>query len=310
MKFKTTIIAALIIFSSALKAQLPNTNMENWTIATNGSDSLIGWASDNYFSYNIHKTLNKETQQMLPGAFQGNYAVSLCAYGHMGSQNASVGVLVNGQPKLSYYITSGWANIPYVESGGGTPISYKPTFLKGYYIYNTFDSIDFASATVVLSKYDVVKKKRDTVAMGSLNLLPNSNYKQFTIQINDLMPNLSADTITTVFYSSNLLGTNTGSVLYLDSLALSTSNALDEENIISDAKIYPNPNNGKFTFERKSITDEKTKLEIIDINGKLIKTFEINPTDKKIEIDLGEVSKGSYYIKSNTHISSNKIIKQ
>ena len=48
MKSVILIISFLLvsIFASA-QTQIPNSNFENWEIATNGTDSLAGWSSSN-----------------------------------------------------------------------------------------------------------------------------------------------------------------------------------------------------------------------------------------------------------------------
>ena len=71
----------------------------------------------------------------------------------------------------------------------------------------------------------------------------------------------------------------------------------------SELKIYPNPTNGIFTIENKSIDS----ITIFDINGKVVE--QINNIDKNtttINIDISKQEKGIYFVKAN--IASKNII--
>jgi len=311
MKNKTTIIAALIIFNPALKPQLPNTNLENW-VTINGYDSLIGWKSNNYAVWGPIKNIFKEGNNSSPGPYQGNYAAKISTTATGIVQGGSLGILVNGQPSIYFYPIIGMnPDFPYAE-GGGTPINYKPTHLTGHYIFNSTDSIDKGVAYVILSKYNTVMKKRDTVAFATYYFAQNTAYTNFSIPITDLMPGVMPDTITTIFYSSNpnTVQAFVTSNLYIDALTLLPATGIEENDIFSNMVVYPNPYNCQLTLEIQSNLDTEEKIEIVDVNGKLVKTVEINPTDKKTEVSLEEVSSGTYFIKSNTQKGCKKIIKK
>ena len=64
---------------------------------------------------------------------------------------------------------------------------------------------------------------------------------------------------------------------------------------ILDFQIYPNPSSGKFTLK----TDDKNgdcKVQILDVNGKQIRTYDMNNLSY-LEIDLSNVSSGTYFVK-------------
>ncbi|MCK5846347.1 MAG: T9SS type A sorting domain-containing protein [Bacteroidales bacterium] len=61
-------------------------------------------------------------------------------------------------------------------------------------------------------------------------------------------------------------------------------------------EIFPNPSNGAFVVKLNKSIPDNAKLEIINLDGKLI--FKINNVSKnEIEIDLSDKPKGTYFIK-------------
>ncbi len=65
---------------------------------------------------------------------------------------------------------------------------------------------------------------------------------------------------------------------------------------IGKMKIYPNPNNGKFTVELENKTTVET-IKIYSIIGTLIKEVLVNTNSKNIDIDMTGVSEGIYIVK-------------
>jgi PKD repeat protein len=213
-------LSCLCTYSFA-QTQLPNTNMEDWTVADNGRDSLKGWSSSNIIVINPVISLRKESTTV----FQGSNAakVTTAPFGFV--QYSTIGVLVNGAATFSYGGGGGGANVEF-DGGGGTPIAFKPTSLKGYYKYETQTASDNGLARVLLTKYNTTSNKRDTVSMATFNFVPQANYTAFTIPLPDQMPGTIPDTITTIFYSSNpatVPPMGAFSDLFLDSLTLNPS---------------------------------------------------------------------------------------
>ena len=83
---------------------------------------------------------------------------------------------------------------------------------------------------------------------------------------------------------------------------------LNVENFSSEASfsIYPNPANNSFKTNK-----EISKLEIFDITGKLVKSFEGNSSQNE-DYNISDLSKGVYLIKiqdKNKATSTSKLIK-
>jgi hypothetical protein len=65
--------------------------------------------------------------------------------------------------------------------------------------------------------------------------------------------------------------------------------------------LYPNPTNGTFTvaFQNENNSSNKTKIQIIDMNGRLIYEEEIYAIESTVgkEINLDFVRAGMYFVK-------------
>ena len=74
----------------------------------------------------------------------------------------------------------------------------------------------------------------------------------------------------------------------------------------SAINIFPNPTNNNLTIE----TSEKATIEILNIEGQIIKT--INTADKQTTIDVADLSSGIYIIKAKTDrgVAVKKFIKE
>jgi PKD repeat protein len=232
MKKTFTLLAHLFLGATAMaQSQLPNANFENWSTDVDSHDSLNGWSSSNPVVMYPVLSLRKVTD-----AQQGTYAakVTTAPFGFV--QYSTLGVLVNGNAEFSYGGGGGGSNVEYV-SGGGTPISIKPSELKGYYKYITGSPSDKGLAKVLVTKYNTTTNKRDTVSYATYSLLPQATYTAFTIPLPDLMPGTNPDTITTIFYSSDistLAPNGVFSDLFLDSLTLSKQVAPPVANFVAD----------------------------------------------------------------------------
>jgi hypothetical protein len=275
--------------------QLPNSSFEDWTIAANGTDSLKNWSSTNTVVIHPVKSLYKQRDSM-----QGtNFAlVATAPFGFV--QWNAAGILVNGKAVFSYDGGGGLlrGGTRYV-SGGGTPISLKIKTLNGKYKYQIVSvSADRGVVEVTTTKYNAVKKKRDTVGIGRNYLPIRPAFTDFTVDINDLLPTVIPDTITTIFYASDIETMpmqNTFSSLYLDELKLSSVTGVEEKNAAS-LKVFPNPNNGRLSIEFQEKLPNNDVLLLYNVLGQLIKTVNINQNNDTLLI--GNLDNGTYFIQS------------
>ncbi len=94
---------------------------------------------------------------------------------------------------------------------------------------------------------------------------------------------------------------------------LDSTNNMGVKNLVQeiDFKLYPNPSSGKINVEIPN--DLKiARLEICDLIGRIVHV-ENNISKKKIEFDLGNITKGIYFVNlidSNGMSCAKRVVKQ
>ncbi len=277
------------------QTQLPNADLEQWTLAVNGTDSLIGWSSSNAVVIPPVQSLYQEKN-----AWEGKFAANVVTapFGFVGY--STVGVLVNGEATFSYGGGGGGANVDY-KAGGGTPLTQKPLALTGYYRSETLSPGDQPLARVYLTATDQASGKRDTVGTGQLVFPPSSTYGPFVIPIQDLLPGVDPDTILTIFYSSDPIDVDPIGVwsnLYLDSLHLvypTTGTSHPGQGNPADFTVYPNPATSQFTVTCPSC--EMQGLELISMDGKVVQSIVWNTPANQWTMITDGLPEGSYLLR-------------
>lgn len=74
--------------------------------------------------------------------------------------------------------------------------------------------------------------------------------------------------------------------------------ALQDESIIAELLIYPNPNNGEFVVQ-SNLRNEKVEFQIVDVFGKIVLKKELNAGITSI--DLTSQANGVYYLLMTSH---------
>lgn len=83
---------------------------------------------------------------------------------------------------------------------------------------------------------------------------------------------------------------------------------IDEVSANNNLIVYPNPSNGIFTVEISNFSNENGMVNVNDVTGKVITTYEVkNTTNGKFTMDLQTLSKGVYFI---NYVSNGKNISQ
>ncbi len=89
---------------------------------------------------------------------------------------------------------------------------------------------------------------------------------------------------------------NTERIGLLSSLGCSTALAINNFDLENSIVIYPNPSNGIFSITFQNSDPALYRLTVLDISGKTIKNISI----KNSQIDLSELSNGTYLLKINS----------
>ena len=201
-----------------------------------------------------------------------------------------------------------------VSSISGTPINVLPVSMSGFYLYdttNTLTSADSAIVEVFLKKYDAVTNLSNTVAYGISKLEATdmtSAFQPFDVILNEIIPNVTPDTIIVMLKSSET-GICTGSnclYFYVDDLSLNLPLGINIPfNPEKGVEFWPNPVKDILNF---STLYESGKIEIFNMNGKLIYT-QLIQNNEIVNIEF--LKPGSYLlsIEHNGNKEIHKLIK-
>jgi len=94
------------------------------------------------------------------------------------------------------------------------------------------------------------------------------------------------------YFEVNTLG---GTIKYV--VKDPTITAFTDLNDHYDFKIFPNPTENWFTIDLDFLTNRKIAIEIIDINGAIIKQLNITVQSNQVHINLNDIEAGLYLVK-------------
>lgn len=278
---KTLLIAFLLLAGLSTNAQtLSNPNFENWAAGSTYSADIL---PTNWWPFSCN-TVSQTTD-----SYQGMYATKIQGFMACG---IAPGVLVNGQEPVVYCDFM----------GSGTPFTSKPTTISGYYKYTDVATGDSAEVTVILKRYNTATLKRDTIAYSTKALAASAGYSLFTVNLTDLMPGVSPDSIIIMFNSSKyyMVDTITWNLpaLYIDRINLPETpmSITENENSLISSSVFPNP----FTESATLVIDTEmsqltsANLSIFDVNGKKVMDFD-KITGNCVQIQKQNLAKGSYF---------------
>lgn len=125
--------------------------------------------------------------------------------------------------------------------------------------------------------------------------------------VDDVLLRTGATTITEQFEHFRLTHDNWGGFAYVDNVVI-TDMSLGVKEFSSDFSVYPNPTNGIVTIENRSNAIVNS-AQITDINGRIIRTSQVNEVSSSI--DISDLSAGVYLmnIASDQGTITKKIIK-
>lgn len=136
---------------------------------------------------------------------------------------------------------------------GGAPLNgFSPASLIGHYKYTTQNNEDNAMILLVGSTYNSLLQRRLPAGIGMTTLSATDSYTEFEVPYYSL--GMAADTIEVLFFSSQLQSISVGSSLYIDNLALTSTNSINTTASIA-TKCYPNPSSGKITLNTTQAVD-------------------------------------------------------
>lgn len=266
-------------------------------------DSITYTDPDDWFTANEYSTIfeTEPTATRVTDAYDGNYAIKI------ETKEIDTGTEIDTIGFLFYAQEIG-------EEGpfGGYPVpqgAESPKRLSGYYQYHPVGQ-DTAIAYLVMTAYDTVNNKRDTVGRYGIPLVEALSYTAFQIETPLLA---AADSFVLAFGSSDFDGTigqsevGIGSYLLLDALTFDTTlwaDGIQDEIEVISASLYPIPTDRYLTVQTDEIRTEEIEIRLYSLHGKLLRA-EPWTGQAPATLDLGDLPAG-YYLFNMSTVSENR----
>ncbi len=272
----------ILLLSAFSMAQIPNGNFENWS-TINGYQSPYSWDNLNTITFNQN--------------------IFTCYKGAPGqSGNSYLAVItrsVSGKGIVPGRVVSGKIDTVTYNPISGFPFVQRPQNLNYYLQYMPYDPSDTCSVKVILTKWNSSLLRRDTIAKG----LNNYNVMAHSWLFNSVYLNYhsgDAPDSAMIIISSSGVNAKNGSYIYLDNMSFSGNVVgIEELELRSKIKIYPNPSKNYFTIELKEMpANSNYSIEVKDLKGTTFKKLDISKEFNLI--DVTNIPEGSYIIQIQT----------
>lgn len=281
-KIALSLIAAGFATCAMAQMQPPNAGMEAWSQVVNEPQDPTGWISANVFYLFSSTNPTSVVQAGTPDNYQGTYSakittVKLASNPAPGTIPDTIGYLLNG----SVTFTS-----PYLHPG--SPYTSRPQTLAFASKYMPVGG-DSAYVDVILTKW--TGTSRTIISTTHHGILNNPAYVVQNVTLNYQNAVLFPDTMTITFNASGgLTHHHLGSVLYVDALAFSGSNGIEEYANSVGFSVYPNPAVSEITL----MTDARkvSVVTISDMAGRVIESLKV--TNDRTHVMTDTYSKGMY----------------
>jgi hypothetical protein len=292
-----TVLLVVCAITYAQNFQFPNSNFENWEMASNGFDSLVNWnTTNNGLEIDPYYDLTTAFPEM--NAYEGDYALRLKAYiAHYMHSGDTIAI-------ASYGDYNTWKGKPFTGMN-------RPHAFSFYYKFTPYDLNDTDTARVILEFY------KSGSLIGSIDEFKvfASPVETFTYEQRDIhwegeeIP----DTVLLVISSGNLgLAPNcVYNQITIDNLALHYTSDIETAAEEKTFSFYPsNVNDFAYLSFDKPIS---TNYQFVaySITGKQV--FEQSINEMHSRIDLSSLQSGMYiyylYDENKLKAGSGKLLK-
>ena len=274
MKKIYTQLSLLIFICGTVYAQLPNPSFETWTTDVNGNHP-ISWLTSDQTSMTYASVHSAEQEGIVK--CDSLFSIKLTSFTFFVT-NYAPGVATNG------VITSA------TSVAGGSPYTLRSAKFAGCYKYNPAGA-DSGKISAALSKWNGTT--RDTVALATLITYASGGLVNFQLDFN-YFSIATPDTILVLLASGQGVNqTVSGSSLIVDNLHFIGIIGIDENSIIQDVNIYPQPAQDVLNVHLELNQHISLKYEIADITGRKILSGKLDSE----KIDISNLSRGNYVIK-------------
>ncbi|MBC8320204.1 MAG: T9SS type A sorting domain-containing protein [Bacteroidetes bacterium] len=278
------IVVILIGLGSITSAQtLPNAEFQSW-VDYGIYEEPEFWSTPNPFT--ALPPIFVITVSKSHDAFSGDYSVKLETKDVLGGTYQAPGLITLAQFSIDFINLS-------FNISGGLALQENVSKLTGMYKYQGAEG-DSASVLIYNFKRDE-EGVIDTIGYGLSYLHDTAIWTPFTVNMENLNNNIP-DTFNVIIMSSAMTPNfefHSGSVLYVDSLAIETNTGVIN---LSDyqikVKVFPNPSSDFVQFET-SESENKRLISIYNAVGSIISTN--NFFESKTNISVNELPSGPYF---------------
>ena len=291
----TIMLFVLAVNASYSQSNVPNGDFETWyNVVVNPSlnyDDIGAGPADNWLA-----TLN--SLAMVPPSAMGPGPVTVFKTDDKYSGTYAAKAVSANFPLGSFTIfIPGMIGTAIMDNANirallGKPCAdCNPLRFKGYYKYDPVEG-DSCAAVILLSKWNNVTKKRDTIGYGKMvehNKV--DTYQQFDIPIT-YTGSGSVDTMTMLIVSSagfnvvNFMGSvgQVGSTMYVDALSLEYAAGIEQVLLPEvSVSVYPNPASDVLKVRLSKAVKNGT-LAVYNVAGKLVGTYQVSKTENSIPV--------------------------
>ncbi|MCF8308639.1 MAG: PCMD domain-containing protein [Bacteroidales bacterium] len=286
MKKITFLIIASFFIASFTQAQedIPNNNFEEWS-----DGEPVDW---NTLDQEIVGTEFDMVTQENENAYEGDVSVRM--------ETIAQEVFPLGEILMPGFITLGEIEAdPITQEGevyGGVPYTGNPQSMSGYYKYDPAEG-DSTAVGVVLYKW--TGETRDTLGAGGFEIYEEeTEWTEFEAVVEYTIWE-TPDTMN-IIASSTAIEDDTpiGSVLHLDELTFNYGpTSIIEPDFQANFRVYPESYSKRFKIELETDEMMKGTVQLFNIRGRLLKSFEHAFYHQQAYISYNDLSAGVYIIR-------------
>jgi hypothetical protein len=267
---KIYILLAALGITTAAKAQIPNSDFENWTTVGNYEDP-DGWATLNFLSVpNGHTNCSKSTDHV----FGGNYSMKVTNNTSLDQSQGGNGV-----------VATGGIDYPFEPA---FPVSENPTALTFYYKTEMFNGDSGQVVVVMFNQGSIISQHGEA-------LPPATSWTPYVL---DMDVTGTADSATIILFSYAPEGPNDvhlgNSSIWVDHLNWNTliSGVDDQEQALNSIGLYPNPTKDVLTINNLETGDV---LAVYNITG--AEMMDGKASSSTFQFETTSLAKGMYVLR-------------
>lgn len=286
MKKISILIVSALFITSFIQAQddIPNNNFEEWS-----DGEPVDW---NTLDQEIVGTEFDMVTQENENAYEGDVSVRM--------ETIAQEVFPLGEILMPGLMTLGEIEAdPVTQEGavyGGVPYTDNPQSMSGYYKYDPAEG-DSTAVGVVLYKWN--GETRDTLGAGGFEIYEEqTEWTEFEAMVEYTIWE-TPDTMN-IIASSTAIEDDTpiGSVLHLDELTFNYGpTSIIEPDFQANFRVYPESYSKRFKIELETDEMIKGKVQLFNIRGRLLKSFEHAFYHQQAYMSYKDLSSGVYIIR-------------